>query len=238
MPLNVQLSLGGVTETVTVSAASATRNDFTNTATSAASYRSELIDRLPVSRALDGAVLLAPGTTGTGPSGNITFSGAMSYEGLFLLNGVVLNETLRNQARALYIEDAIEETKTSTGTISAEYGRFAGGVANTITKSGGNTFSGSFRTTLDNDKWGALTPFEKENLTERSRACDELLPTYEATFGGPIIKNRLWFFTAAPLAGQHEFATRRATPTSRSPPPPTTGGTRPRARGRSRRDTR
>lgn len=85
----------------------------------------------------------------------------MSCEGLFLLNGVVLNETLRNQSRALYVEDAIEEVKTSTGTISAEYGRFAGGGANTITKSGGNTFSGSARTTLDSDKWTGSTPYEE-----------------------------------------------------------------------------
>jgi len=102
VPLNAKMSLGAVAETVNVSATAVTA-DFTNSATAAASYRQDLIDRLPVSRALTGAVLLAPGTTGTGPNGNITFSGAMSYEGLFLLNGVVLNETLRNQSRGLYI---------------------------------------------------------------------------------------------------------------------------------------
>lgn len=196
VPLNVRLVLGGLSESVTVTARPTTLNDFTNTATSAASYRADLIDKLPVSRTLEGAVLLAPGTTANGPrAGGITFSGAMSYEGLFLLNGVVLNETLRNQARELYIEDAIEEVKTSTGTISAEYGRFSGGVANTITKSGGNAFSGSIRVTLRNDRWGALTPFETQNLAGDPRV-DDLLPTYEATAGGPILKNRLWFFAA------------------------------------------
>ena len=192
--LNVQLSIGGVAEVVEVSAA-ATNADFTTSATAAASYRQDMIDKLPVSRALTGAVLLAPGTTNTGPGGNITFSGAMSYEGLFLLNGVVLNETLRNQSRALYIEDAIQETKTSTGTISAEYGRFTGGVANTITKSGGDIFSGSMRVTLNSDKWTGLTPYDKTLTTGDPRAST-VLPTYEATLGGPIMKNRLWFFTA------------------------------------------
>ncbi len=192
--LNVQLSLGGVAEVVNVSA-EASVADFTSSATAGASYRQDLIDRLPVSRALTGAILLAPGTTGSGPGGNITFSGAMSYEGLFLLNGVVLNETLRNQSRALYIEDAIQETKTSTGTISAEYGRFSGGVANTITKSGGNTFSGSVRVTLDNDKWTGLTPYDTTLTTGDPRAS-KILPTYEATAGGPVLRNRLWFFSA------------------------------------------
>ena len=45
------------------------------------------------------------------------------------------------------IEDAIQETTVSTSGISAEYGRFTGGVVNAVTKSGGNTFSGSFRST-------------------------------------------------------------------------------------------
>jgi outer membrane receptor for ferrienterochelin and colicin len=192
--LNAQMKIGAVTETVNVSA-EATQADFTNTSTVAASYRADLIDTLPVGRGIEGAVLLAPGTAGTGPNGNITFSGAMSYEGLFLLNGVVLNETLRGQSRALFIEDAIEETKTSTGTISAEYGRFAGGVANTITKSGGNTFSGSFRVNLNNDSWTGLTPYDKA-LTTGDPRSDQVLPTYEATLGGPILRNRLWFFTA------------------------------------------
>lgn len=192
--INAQMKIGELTETVNVSAASIIA-DFTNTSTVATSYRADLIDSLPVSRGVNGAVLLAPGTTGTGPGGTITFSGAMSYEGLFLLNGVVLNETLRNQARSLFIEDAIEETKTSTGTISAEFGRFSGGVANTITKSGGNIFSGSFRLTADNDSWTGLTPFDKTLTTGDPRA-DQVRPTYEATFGGPILRNRLWFFSA------------------------------------------
>ena len=62
-----------------------------------------------------------------------------------------MNENLRGQARNLFIEDAIQETKISTGSISAEYGRFQGGVVNTITKSGGNEFSGSFRISFTND---------------------------------------------------------------------------------------
>ena len=207
VPVDAQLKLAGVTESVTVEARQADA-DFTPTATVASSYRSDLIDSLPVSRELTGAVLLAPGTTSSGPGGNITFSGALSYEGLFLLNGVVLNETLRNQARPLYVEDAIEEVKTSTGTISAEFGRFSGGVANTITKSGGNTFSGSFRTTFRNDSWRELTPYEDDNGIE---PVDDTVPTYEMTFGGPVLRNKLWFFTAARLEDSNEVQTTRYT---------------------------
>jgi hypothetical protein len=192
--LNTQMAVGGLAETLTVTAATQ-QADFTSAPTAAASYKSVVIDTLPVSRAVNGAVLLAPGTSDTGPSGNVTFSGGFSYEGLFLINGVVANETLRNQVSNVFIEDAIEETKVMTASISAEYGRFAGGVANTITKSGGNDFSGSVRVTADSDSWRSLTPYE-EGLPDDPR-LDTIVPTYEATFGGRIIRDKLWFFTAA-----------------------------------------
>ena len=47
-----------------------------------------------------------------------------------------------------------------TSGISAEYGRFSGGVVNLITKRGGNRFSGSFRTNFTNPSWVDETPFE------------------------------------------------------------------------------
>ena len=72
--LNAKLAVAGLTEEVLVTAE--VRADFTQSTTAAASYKSEQIERLPVGRDIRGAVLLAPGTTSTGPSGNITFSGA------------------------------------------------------------------------------------------------------------------------------------------------------------------
>jgi len=203
LKVDAQLAVAGVTEQVTVSAEAPA--DFTQSATAASSYKAEMIDRLPVGRDIRGAVLLAPGTTDNGPGGNVTFSGAMSYEGLFLINGVVSNETLRNQSTLLFIEDAVEETKTSTAAISAEYGRFSGGVANMITKSGGNEFSGSFRTTFINDNWRSLTPYEA-GLAEDPR-IDKVVPTYEVTLGGPILKDKLWFFGAGRYEKNEDSAT-------------------------------
>ena len=191
-PLNVTLDVAGVTADVSVTAPAKT--DFTQTSTIATSFQAAVIDTLPVARDLGGAVLLAPGTTDNGPGGNIMIAGAPSFENLFLINGVVVNETLRGVALPLYIEDAIEETKTSVGGISAEYGRFSGGVVNMTTKSGGNRFSGSYRTTFTNDHWRALNPIEKTlPVDPRARA---VVPAFEGTLGGPILKDRLWFFGA------------------------------------------
>lgn len=185
--VSVKLAIASLSETVTVIAQT---TEIAQTATVAATYNSQMIENLPLGRTINAYTLLAPGVTDNGPGGNIMVSGALSYENLFLVNGVVVNENLRGQARNLFIEDAIQETKVSTGSISAEYGRFQGGVVNTITKSGGNTFSGSLRVTFTNDSWAELTPYPGDTNLNKT------VPQYEATLGGPILKDKLWFFGA------------------------------------------
>ena len=157
--------------------------------TASTTYESQLVNKLPIPRDMENSVLLSPGVNANGPAGAITISGAQSYESLFLVNGVVVNENLRGQPLDLFIEDAIQETTTSTSGISAEYGRFAGGVVNTLTKSGGNDFHASLRVNLDNDKWTAKSPL---TVTR----ADKINETYEGTLGGFVLKDRLWFFLA------------------------------------------
>jgi hypothetical protein len=149
----------------------------------------ETLEKLAVQRTIANAVILSPGTHATGPSDNITISGAMSFENLYLINGVVVNENLRGQPHDLYIEDAVQETTTYTSGVSAEYGRFGGGVVNTITKSGGNQFSGSLRVNFNNESWAAKAPMELEQ-------ADEVNQIYEATLGGFLWRDHLWFFLA------------------------------------------
>ena len=149
----------------------------------------DLIDSLPTGRTINAAVLLTPGTFATGPNGNISISGAASFENLFLVNGVVVNDNVRSTPYDLYIEDAIEETTTSASGVSAQYGRFSGGVVNMITKSGGNQFSGSVRLSLTNDSWNGATPLTTEQV-------DKTNQIWEATLGGFVIKDNLWFFLA------------------------------------------
>ncbi|PYR47433.1 MAG: hypothetical protein DMF95_16435 [Acidobacteria bacterium] len=186
-PLNITFALAAVAESVTVAGQSP---DVVLSSTVASNFRKEQLELLPVGRALNDAVLLAPGVSGTGPSGNIMMAGALSFESQYLINGVVVNENLRGQALNLFIEDAVQETKVSTGAISAEYGRFGGGVVNMITKSGGNSFSGSLRTTFNNDAWRSLTPFPTD------QTVNKIAPVYEGTLGGPIKRDRIWFFGA------------------------------------------
>ena len=189
--VDVTLNPATVSETVNVSA----RTDaFTNTVQASTSIQAELLNQLPSTRTLLGAVNLAPAVHATGPGNNVTISGAMSFENVYLLNGVQITDNIRGTPYNLFIEDAIQETTVSTSGISAEYGRFTGGVVNAVTKSGGNTFTGSFRTTFANDDWRTTSPFGEPKT-------DDVVPTHEFTVGGPILRDRTWFFGAGRLFG-------------------------------------
>jgi len=195
LPLEVTLGVAPVSEEITVVGRSA--DPLTKTAQIATNFSQDLIGKLPTSRDLNSILLMAPGVHPTGPAGAFSFGGSVTYENLFLLNGVSINENVRGQAFDTAIEDAIQETTVANGGVSAEFGRFSGGVVNIITKSGGNTLSGSLRESFNNDKWRTLTPFETERLTTTAEPrIDNVVPTTEYTVGGPVSRDRLWFFTS------------------------------------------
>ncbi len=186
--IDAQMYEASYAEEIMVTSAFETVSDSTESQTT---YTQALIEKLPIARTITQTVLLVPGVTNTGTSSNyITISGAMSFENLWMINGVVVNENIRGQSLPLYIEDAIQETTTSTSGVSAEYGRFQGGVINMLTKSGGNRFSGSFRANLTNDSW------QSANTDLAPERDDKINTTYEATFGGYVLKDKLWFFGA------------------------------------------
>jgi outer membrane receptor protein involved in Fe transport len=189
--IDTELQVSGVAEEIMVTG---TYETISRTPQVSTTFEKSFVAALPVERDLRNTVLLTPGVSDTGPGGTartrgLSIAGSQSYENLFLVNGVVVNENVRGQALPLFIEDAIEETTTSTAGISAEYGRFAGGVVNVITKSGGNELSGSIRTVLTNDKWSAETPVTVEQT-------DKVNKRYEATLGGFLLRDRIWYFLA------------------------------------------
>ncbi|HNX49111.1 MAG TPA: TonB-dependent receptor [Thermoanaerobaculaceae bacterium] len=184
--LDAVMPIAQVTEEVTVTGNLETISTSGQVATT---FEQSLVDALPVGRNLVAVAALTPGVAATGPGDALSISGAMSYENLYMVNGVVVTDNIRGTPNTLFIEDAIQETTTQTGAVSAEYGRFAGGVVNTLTKSGGNDFSGSLRVNLSNDSWASKTPVSVE-------PGDKTNVVYEGTLGGYALRDRLWFFTA------------------------------------------
>ena len=168
--------------------------------------RASELQRLPGGRDIRAGLLLSPNTNAQGPRNALIIAGAPSWDSLFLVDGVVVNENLRGQPHNLFIEDAIQEIAVFTGEVSAEYGRFTGGVVSTITKSGGNELSGSLRDTLTNGAWTRRTPWP-----DQPDSLDKMNHAAEATLGGFLLKDRLWFFSAARQAvntlGSFTFST-------------------------------
>ena len=187
--VDAAMQVSAIAEAITVTASAPA---VMESAQVASNLTAQLIDDLPVGRTVLAAALLAPGVNDNTVSGSqLSISGGPGYDNLVMVNGVSITENVRSQALNLFIEDAIQETTVLTGAVSAEYGRFTGGVVNSITKSGGNEFTGSFRDSLTNQDWVNKTP----HPTEADHA-DELNEVYEATFGGFIMRDRLWFFAS------------------------------------------
>lgn len=183
--MDADMKMSAVAEAITVTANQTT---VMETPQIESNYKQATINRLPIARNPVAQSSLSPGIT-TGINGN-SISGAMTYDNLYLVNGAVVNENLRGQAQSLYIEDAIQETTVLTGGISAEFGRFTGGVVSAITKSGGNEFGGSVRDTLDNPQW------TEKSISSQQVPTDHINNTYEETLGGRIVRDKLWFFVA------------------------------------------
>jgi len=182
------MKLSQVAESITVTASAPAVVETTEVASN---IDKQTVEQLPIQRTLQGITGLQPGVVASaGTGGAISISGAYAYDSLYLVNGAVTNENVRGQTHNLFIEDAIQETTVLTGAISAEYGRFTGGVVSAITKSGGNEFSGSLRDSLTNPAWTGTTPYGED------KADSDIQSTYEGTFGGYILKDRLWFFAA------------------------------------------
>jgi len=188
--VDVDLKVSTVTEAITVTASAPAVMESPQVA---ANFTKAMVEKLPIARTPLAMTNLAPGAgfNANSPNGQLAISGAPSYDNVYYINGTVVNENLRGQPDNLFIEDAIQETTVMTGGISAEYGRFTGGVISTITKSGGNEFSGSFRDNLSNSKWLSKTPWPTE-----SDHIDKVNNIYEETLGGFIMRDRLWFFGA------------------------------------------
>jgi outer membrane receptor protein involved in Fe transport len=168
-----------------------------------ANYDYNTVDRLPIDREPISIAKFAPGVSDRSEAvGQISISGGIGYDNLVMMDGVDSTffiwgngsgPTLFPTEVGLFIEDAIDETQVLTGTLSAEYGRFSGGVVNAITKRGGNQFKGTVRVDMTNPAWREESPLEEDQGIENESDRNDL---FSATLGGYILRDSLWFFLA------------------------------------------
>jgi len=200
-----QMQVGDVTETVTVSGAAPLLQ--TDSTEMAAVIGGQQVRALPLNgRNFIELTRLVPGTLRGIPGRNIDGSGSFIWrasaslvsngmrtrENNFLLDGVDNNETYLNSVVIFPNVDALEEFKIQTSTYSAEFGRATGAVINLHLKSGSNEFRGNLFHFLRNDYLDANAWFNNRFGRPRPSFRQN---QFGGTIGGPIVRNRTFFFS-------------------------------------------
>jgi hypothetical protein len=204
---DVQLEIGSLGETVEVEAAASAVTVDTEDATLGNNFENQQITQLPLeSRNVLNLLTLQPGVTKDG-----YVAGARSDQSNVTLDGVDINDaqttsvsnnrdnptvstTLAGPMSGPVLRlnaEAIEEFRVSTVTASASAGHSSGAQIDLVTKSGTNNFHGSLFESNRNTVFTANDFFNNKQGTPRPKLIRNL---FSGGIGGPIIKNRLFFF--------------------------------------------
>ncbi len=191
--LNATLLVGGGHSEVTVVAATPDIN-LTTSEVGQVIQGSQLQD-LPVNgRYWASMESLLPGaiSSGTGTQDTIRFAGLSQEDNNFRLDGVdatgLNHQFVKTPMRAEFPMESLAEFKGSSAVYSADVGSMAGGQISMVTKSGSNNFHGSFYEYLRNDYFDATT------WGSNGVGSPFKMNQFGASFGGPIMHNKLFFF--------------------------------------------
>lgn len=203
--LDIQLELSRQTETVEVSAP-ARSNDVTSSAVSHV-VTSAQIDSIPLNgRNYLDLVLLTPGVVNSNARSELSdrdtrgaIFGERGGNTAFLIDGFENNDDFRGGVFQAYTQDAIQEFEVIASGYTAEFGRGSGGVVNAITKSGTNETRGSVSAFLRNDALDASS-------IDGGAAPDLARYDASAAIGGPVARDRAWYFGSF----EHVFERREA----------------------------
>ncbi len=200
--LNMPLSVGPTSETVTISAGAdgiaieRENAQLSNVVTQRQITELPLMTRNPYDLiALSAGATDSPdrntSNTGTQRGGGFAVNGQRSQSANFVLDGGENNDTFQGKSGQNVPLDAIQEFRVQTSNYTSEYGRGSGYVANVITKSGGNQFHGSVYEFNRNSKLAANDSFNNANGFAKSSFNRN---QFGFSGGGPIIKDKTFFF--------------------------------------------
>src|SRR5713101_2067885 len=127
---------------------------------------------------------------GEGGVSGFSSNGQRSTSNNFLVDGVDNNDSFAGQAAQIPSIDSIQEFEVQTNTFSAEYGRNTGSVVNLVTKSGANQMHGSAYEFFRNDVLDARNFFNDSSFPKSSLRLNQ----FGGTLGGPIVKNKTFYF--------------------------------------------
>lgn len=203
--IEAALTIAGQSATVEVTGEAPVIN--TNDNSNSTNINQTSINELPINgRRASNFALLAPSTVPDGTFGLISFRGISGLLNNSTVDGGDNNQAFfseeRGRTRINYVisQSAVREFQINGSNYSAEFGRAAGGVINTVTKSGTNQFSGDLFYYNRNNRNGARNPRAFRSVlvngfpTQVVAKPVDLREQFGGTIGGPIVKNRLFFF--------------------------------------------
>jgi hypothetical protein len=201
--VNADMTVGSTEQSIQVTE-SAPLIDVATTAV-ATNITSREFDKLPKTRTFQSLVMLTPTANEGQIEGGLQVNGASGSENQFFVDGISTNSLMNGHSRQNAAFEILSEVQIKTSGIAAEYGGALGGVISAITKSGGNNFHGDVHYYF----WGSplnagppkrlfMDPVDLKTVTYQQdfkNPSNWHEPGY--SFGGPFIKNRLYFFSAA-----------------------------------------
>jgi hypothetical protein len=155
------------------------------------------LQSIPAPRNLGTYVNMAPGISDTSAYGSSTMDNS------YLLDGVNLVDAATGTQSVGFGLDIMEEIAIQAGGLSAEYGSVRGAMINVVTKSGGNKFSGSGSFYFNQEKLKSVNTHGTPLAGSKSGNKIEIEPVF--TLGGPLIKDKLWFFMNASFIQTEAF---------------------------------
>lgn len=201
---DVQMQIGGVNESVQVSANTAPLLQTQDSSVGQVMTQAQIND-IPLNQR--NYVFLAQLSTGVNPSngsrgqgnGDFNANGQRATENNFILDGVDNNSNSIDFLNAASYNvkpppDALAEFKIQTSDSSAEFGHSAGGVVNATIKSGTNEFHGNVWEYIRNNDLGEASPTEWASGLPNPTVEPYHQNQFGGTIGGPILKNKLFFF--------------------------------------------
>jgi len=216
---NIQLKVGEAAEKIEI-VADAALVDTTTTGVGQV-INDKVVQEIPLNgRHFTDLSLLTTGTVT--PPANGFLSAPLRGQGSFgintagqredttnwLVNGINLNDNVQNQITFQPPIDTLAEYKIDNSTFPAQYGRNAGAIVNLATRSGTNDYHGELFEFIRNNALDARNFF---NPTLKSGVFNPQAPfkrnDFGATFGGPIKKNKIFFFLAYEGLRQHQSLT-------------------------------
>ncbi len=123
-----------------------------------------------------------------------SLAGGLSFGVSFVLDGAMHNNPYDNLNLPLPFPDALGEFKAETSALTAQNGMHSGGAINLVTKSGSNQFRGDAFEFLRHHSLNATDPFAAKNPDGSLKDDGLKRNQYGATVGGPIKKDKLFFF--------------------------------------------